>query len=57
MHQQDGRAQRKKTPDRNITIIRWRLKGSDNRKEDTNHQDRKYVLIGEADELTGLAGV
>ena len=56
MHQQGGQAHRNTIPDINIPIIRLRQKGVYNRKEETHHQDRKYELIGGADEPTGRAG-
>ena len=49
MHQQDRQAHRNIIPTINITIIRSRQKGADDRKEEIHHQDIKDELIGGAD--------
>ena len=56
MHKQDRQEHRNTIPAINIAMIWSRHKVEDDRKEETQHQDRKDELIGGADASTGRAG-
>ena len=56
MHQQYGRSHRNTITAINIAIIWSSQKVSDNIKEVTHNQDRKYELIGGADASIVWAG-